>query len=80
MCLAIPMKVVELLPSDSAIVELDGISMEISIKLVGDVNKGDYVLVHAGFALEVFNHEEAEKTLEILHEIASAAKKENDLY
>ena len=69
MCLAIPMKVMELLPSDNAIVESDGISMEISLKLVDDVNIGDYVIVHTGFALEVLDIEEAEKTLDIFREI-----------
>ncbi|MFC1692571.1 HypC/HybG/HupF family hydrogenase formation chaperone [Candidatus Latescibacterota bacterium] len=78
MCLAIPMKVVKLLPSDRAIVESDGISMEISLKLVENVNKGDYVLVHTGFALEVLDSVEAEKTLEIIHEIASFG--ENNLF
>ena len=69
MCLAVPMKVIELLPSDMAIVESDGISMEASLKLVGDVNIGDYVIVHTGFALEVLDIEEAEKTLDIFREI-----------
>ena len=74
MCLAVPMKVVELLPSDRAIVELEGISIETSTTLVGNVNVGDYVLVHAGYALEVLNYEDANTTLQLLHEIAAADK------
>jgi len=77
MCLAIPMKVIELLPPDRAIVESDGISMEISIKLVDEVNVGDYVIVHTGFALEVLDLTEAEKTLEIFNEIAIAMREES---
>ena len=74
MCLAVPMKVMKLLPPDRAIVETDGMSMEASLKLVEKVNIGDYVIVHTGFALEVLDHKEAEKTLEILNEIAMAEK------
>ena len=74
MCLAVPMKVIKLLPHDRAIVETDGISMEVSITLVGKVNIGDYVIVHTGFALEVLDLKEAKKTLELLNEIAMAER------
>jgi len=74
MCLAVPMKVMKLLPPDRAIVEADGISMEASLTLVGKVNVGDYVIVHTGFALEILDIKEAEKTLELFNEIAIAAK------
>ena len=69
MCLAVPMKVVELLPPDKALVEMDGVSMEISLRLVGEVNIGDYVIVHTGFALEILDLKEAEITLKTLREI-----------
>jgi len=74
MCLAVPMKVIKLLPHDRAIVEADGMSMEASLKLVEKVNVGDYVIVHTGFALEVLDIKEAEKTLELLNEIAMAER------
>ena len=74
MCLAVPMKVMKLIPPDRAIVEADGISMEASLTLVGKVNVGDYVIVHTGFALEVLDLKEAEKTLELLNEIAMAER------
>jgi len=76
MCLAVPMKVIELLPPDMAIVELDGVSMDVSLKLVGEVSIGEYVIVHTGFALEILNLEEAEKTLEVLREIAMIEREE----
>ena len=76
MCLAIPMKVIELLPPDRAIVEADGISMEASLMLIGEVNIGDYVIVHTGFALEVLEEKEAEETLKIFHEIAMAGEED----
>ena len=72
MCLAVPMKVSEISPNETAVVESDGVSMEISLKLVGEVNIGDYVIVHTGFALEVLDPEEAKKTLDVFREIAEA--------
>jgi hydrogenase assembly chaperone HypC/HupF len=74
MCLAVPLRVVELLPPDRAIVEAEGISMEISLALVSQVKVGDYVIVHTGFALEVLDLAEAEKTLEVLRDITRAAE------
>ena len=72
MCLAVPMKVIELIPPDKAVVESEGVSMEISVMLVADVRVGDYVIVHTGFAIEILNIEEAEKTLSLLREIVEA--------
>ncbi len=77
MCLAVPMKVIEILPYDRAIVESDGISMEISLGLLDKVNIGDYVIVHTGFALEVLDIAEAEKTLEIFREVVIAMREES---
>lgn len=71
MCLAIPMKVIEILPSEMAKVELEGLTQEISTKLLDKVKPGDYVLVHTGFALEVINKDEAEGTLEIFRQLKS---------
>ena len=72
MCLAVPMKVIELLPGERAVVDMDGVSMEISLSLLTDVKIGDYVIVHTGFALEILDIAEAEKTLSMLREIAAA--------
>ena len=77
MCLAVPMKVVKLVTSDRAVVDADGVSMEVSLVLVGEVNIGDYVIVHTGFAIEILDLEEAEKTLSVLKEIVKA---ERELY
>ena len=70
MCLAIPMKVIKLIPPDKALVETGTVSLEVSLQLVGDVTIGEYVLVHAGFALEVLDTTAAEETLQLLEEIA----------
>jgi len=68
MCLAVPARVVELLPDRRARVDLDGVQLEIRTDLVPEVRTGQYVIVHAGFALTVMDEEEAEETLRLLEE------------
>lgn len=63
MCLAIPVRVVELRGESTAIVDLDGIRKEISLALVDGVKLGDYVILHVGYALSKLDPEEAERTL-----------------
>jgi hydrogenase expression/formation protein HypC len=59
MCLAIPMPVKTLLGENQAIAGTEAFEMEISTVLVPDVREGEHVLVHAGFAIEVLDPEEA---------------------
>jgi hydrogenase expression/formation protein HypC len=63
MCLAIPVRVVELRDESTAIVDLGGIRKEISLALVDGVQVGDYVILHVGYALARLDPEEAERTL-----------------
>lgn len=72
MCLAIPGKVIEIEKNNEhAIVDYgDGTKRKANVTLV-DVKVGDYVLVHAGFAIEVLNEKEAEETLDLFREILS---------
>jgi len=71
MCHAIPAQVVEIdEASDMAIVSLDGVKKDISLALVEDVEIGDYLLVHVGYALNKVSPEEAERTLELFAEMA----------
>ena len=72
MCLAIPGKIIEVSSDKNhATVDYgDGTKRQVNISLV-DVKKGDYVLVHAGFAIEVLDESEAKKTLELFREILS---------
>lgn len=70
MCLAVPAEVLELKENDMALAELGGVRKEISLMLVDEVKAGDYVLVHAGFAIEKIDESEARKTLELFEEIA----------
>lgn len=71
MCLAIPARVVELLPNDQAVVNLGGIRKEISVALVEGVQLGDYVIVHVGHAIGTIDPEEAQRTLELFAELAA---------
>ena len=71
MCLAIPVRVVELGFDEMAIVDLDGIRKEVSLALVDGVGVGDYVILHVGYALARLDADEAERTLALL---ASAAR------
>lgn len=68
MCLAIPARVVDIAADDQAIVDLGGVRKNISLALVEDVQVGDYVIVHVGYALTRLDPEEAEKTLTLMAE------------
>lgn len=73
MCLAIPGKVVEIdKKNQHATIDYgDGTKRQANVSLV-DVKKGDFVLVHAGFAIEVLDKKEAMETLDLFREMLSA--------
>lgn len=76
MCLAIPVRVVELLPGDNAIVDAGGVRKEISLALVQDVQAGDYVILHVGYALQKLDQEEAQRTLELFAQMGETVQGE----
>jgi hydrogenase expression/formation protein HypC len=68
MCLAIPMKLIE--RTDAlGVVEIDGVRREVSLMLQPEAVLGDFVLVHAGYAIGVIDEAEAQATLELLRQI-----------
>jgi len=71
-CLAIPGKIVEIdTKNQHATIDYgDGTKRKANVSLV-DVKKGDFVLVHAGFAIEVLDKKEAMKTLDLFREMLS---------
>ncbi len=69
MCLALPVKVVEVGPGDAAVVDLGGVRKEISLALLDGVQVGDYVILHVGYALSKLDPEEAERTLALFSEL-----------
>lgn len=69
MCLGVPMRVVEL-HEDLVVAEIDGVRREASLLMLADpVKLGDYVIVHAGFAISRLDAAEAEETLQLMREI-----------
>ncbi len=63
MCLALPVRVVELVGDSDAIVDLGGIRKQISLALLDGVVPGDYVILHVGYALSRLDPVEAARTL-----------------
>ena len=70
MCLALPMRITAL-DGARATIAAEGLEQECSIMLVPDVAVGDYVLVHAGFAISVLDEAEAQETYDLLREIGA---------
>ena len=70
MCLAIPIRVEQLLPDNMARVTLGGVSKIVSIAFLEDVRLGDYLLIHAGYALARLDPDEADRTLAAMREAA----------
>lgn len=68
MCLAVPGKII-VKKNNLAKADFGGISRQISLDLLPGVRKGDYVLVHAGFAIEKVDAESALETLKIFEEM-----------
>lgn len=68
MCLAVPAKLIEK-EENNGIIETGGVRVSIGLDLVDDVKPGDYLIVHAGFALEKLDQQEAEKRLKLFDEL-----------
>jgi len=74
MCLAMPVKVIEIGrgPSgEDALVDLGGLQKEVSLALLDGVVVGDYVILHAGYALSRLDPEEAQRTLDAFADLGS---------
>lgn len=69
MCLAMPAQITKLLDHQKAIVNLGGIEKEISVSLLDEVQPGDYVIIHVGYALTRLDESEAQKTLQLFAEM-----------
>lgn len=71
MCLAVPARVIEI-SEGAGRVDLAGVVREVSFALLPDVRVGDYVLLHAGYALQKVDEAEAEETIRLLAQLAEA--------
>ena len=76
MCLAIPARIIEM-EGDRAVVDAMGNRWKAKTTLLPDAKLGDFVLVHAGFAISLVDEEEAKKTWELFAEIENFAKTPN---
>ncbi|RCX12225.1 hydrogenase maturation protein HypC [Anaerobacterium chartisolvens] len=68
MCLAVPGRVVKI-EDKTAIVDVMGASAEVSVELIRNVDIGDYVLVHAGCAIQRIDEDEALDTIKLFKEL-----------
>lgn len=75
MCLAVPV-LIKSIEDREAEAEIGGITRRISLWLTPEAKVGDYALVHAGYAINILDQEEAEETLRLLREIAELAEEE----
>lgn len=70
MCIGIPMQIIKK-EEDKGFVEVNGVKREIGLMLLDDIDIGDWVVVHAGFAITKLKPEEAEEAISIFQEIQS---------
>ena len=76
MCLAFPAKVIEIKDS-LAKVELSGVTRDVSLMLLPEAKLGDYVLVHAGFAMQLVQKQEVDEMLALFDEMEGAPRTVN---
>lgn len=71
MCLSVPAKVIEI-DNHVGKADVDGNIVDVNLMMVQGVEVGDYVLVHAGFAIQKYEREEALETIKLLREVFDA--------
>ncbi len=76
MCLGIPAKVTEIDASGEGKVDYLGTKVRVNFSLLEEIKLGDWVIVHAGFAISKLDEEEAQETLSLLRELASKTEDE----
>jgi len=79
MCLSIPSKVEKIDENNMATVDTMGVKRDISLDLMADdVQIGDYILIHVGFAMNKIDKEEAEQSLRVYEEMVEAMQSQED--
>ena len=71
LCLAIP-ALIKSINGQQAVVDIEGVTRDVSLQLTPEAKVGDYVLLHTGYAINVIDPEEAEETLDLLRQMAEA--------
>ena len=76
MCLAVPMKIIEINDDGTGKVAADTATYQVNLSLIQDPKMDDYVIVHAGFAIERLDKEEANIRIDLFNELAELNKNE----
>ena len=76
MCLAIPAKIIEMKDDRLATVDILGVTRDIALDLTPQAGVGDFVLVHAGFAIEVVDPDYAQETIDLIAQFPELAADE----
>ncbi len=76
MCLAVPMKVIELREDRTGVCELENIRYDVDLSLIESVQLDDFVIVHAGFAIEKLDIEEANERLQLFEDLAETYRED----
>lgn len=79
MCLAVPMKLIEVTTNGTGRVDSGGIEADVSLMMIPHAAVGDYIIVHAGFGIEVLDPEEARIRLDLFRELAEAMAHEGEM-
>ena len=74
MCLAIP-ALIKTIKGHQAIVDIDGITREVSLQLTPEAKEGDYILLHTGYAISIIDEVEAGETLKLLKELSEVSER-----
>jgi hydrogenase expression/formation protein HypC len=81
MCLAVPGKIIKIFQKDSTrmgIVDFSGVEMDTCLEAVPEAVVGNYVIVHAGFAISTLTDEEAQETLDLFSQIDAFQDEEDN--
>jgi hydrogenase expression/formation protein HypC len=79
MCLAVPMQLIEITQEGLGRVDSGGVRTDVNISMVPHAKIGDYLIIHAGFGIEVLDQEEAGIRLDLFRELADAGAQEEEL-
>jgi len=75
MCLAVPAKITRLEESGQGTADYMGSEVKVNFSLVPAARPGDWVIIHAGFAISVLDEAEARETLQLLKEMSAASRR-----
>ena len=78
MCLAIPMKLMEITGEGTGKVDSAGVAVDVSLVMVPHAKLGDFLIIHAGFGIEVLDFDEAQIRLDLFRELAAATAGEDE--